>query len=85
MVKAFELETTMLAKFDALMNQVYSESCNLARFNGVVQFSSELLMYGGVLLVACFGSAFLLSGTMSNGDLISFVLYLMIVVHAIGD
>jgi len=66
------------------MDNVYNQSYQLARMSSVIQFAAELLTYGGVLLVVCFGAVFLFDGTLQAGQLVSFVLYLMIVVHAVG-
>jgi ATP-binding cassette subfamily B protein len=73
-VKAYAMEETSRAKFDALAQQVYTRNVELARVGAAMPAFTGLLPLSGMAIVLVAGGLAIRSGEMTPGDFVTFMM-----------
>ncbi|HLT80877.1 MAG TPA: ABC transporter transmembrane domain-containing protein [Cyclobacteriaceae bacterium] len=87
-VKAFTNERLFLLRYRKALGEVVTAAVRSARYRGLLISFVIFVLFGGIVAVAWYGATLVQSGSMSVGDLFSFVLYTTFVggsIAGLGD
>ncbi len=84
-VKAFTAEVREAKRFDRKLTTIIDVSLRVARARGAFIAFVVFLLFGGIIAVIWYGGTLVQSGTISTGELLSFVLYAAFVSGAMGS
>lgn len=82
-VKSFVREDYEEQKFNSVSREIYTDFCKAER---IVAFNSPLMqfvVYTCTLLIAWFGAQFIVKGSLTTGELVSLMSYLMLVLMSL--
>lgn len=83
-VKAFTNETFERKRYGSALDGVVKVALRAANYRGIFISFIIFALFGGIVLVLWFGSRLVAEGTISVGDLTSFVIYTMFIGGSIG-
>jgi ATP-binding cassette subfamily B protein len=76
MIKAYTLEKSQAARFDAMGREYVQDNLRLARVHGTLFPVSGLVANTSMLLVLVFGGTLTIRGSITIGDFVAFISYL---------
>ncbi|EIJ41126.1 ABC-type multidrug transport system, ATPase and permease component [Beggiatoa alba B18LD] len=84
MVKAFTNEAFEVNRYSQSLNQVVQIALSNAKYRGAFISFIIFALFGSIVLVLWFGASLVKAGTISIGDLSSFIIYTMFIGGSIG-
>ncbi|SDK71678.1 ABC-type multidrug transport system, ATPase and permease component [Catalinimonas alkaloidigena] len=84
-VKSFTNERYEVGRYSTALERVVRNALSAARYRGLF-FASFIIfsLFGGIVLVLWYGLGLVAEGTMTIGDLVSFIIYTMFIGGAVG-
>lgn len=79
--RAYRQERSQVAAFEGLSRECVEQNIKLARLSGMFTPTLQTIVQVGALGVLCFGGGLVVSGTLSIGHFVQFMLYLGLLVY----